>query len=331
MTKGVRLRLSMEIDSRVCCSSPCMRSMTTMAMSQSEEPRDLKFENASWPGVSMTIRPGKASFAPSMPRMSSTLDTGPGCVANHVPTAAIFSFKVSWLKNVAPICCVMPPASPSCTLVWRILSRSFVLPVSTWPMMQQMGERRRSALRLAKLTASRATRLARASSFLISRSRFSLSACSAVSASINASLSASRRFFSSRSNSFNPACFNASFSRAKSASAKSSSGPSESFQSRLAATSGSAIFNLCKSFASPTSSQSSAASSQLSSASSSSSEDAGSGAQTTSTTTTFFFSGLGLLTLFSASSRDAGSMPAACRACNRRSAAKRWSFCFFVS
>lgn len=34
-------------------------------------------------------------------------------------------------KKVAPICCVIPPASPSCTLVLRILSRSFVLPVST--------------------------------------------------------------------------------------------------------------------------------------------------------------------------------------------------------
>ena len=30
--------------------------------------------------------------------------------------------------NVAPICCVMPPASPRWTLVLRILSRIFVLP-----------------------------------------------------------------------------------------------------------------------------------------------------------------------------------------------------------
>jgi hypothetical protein len=29
---------------------------------------------------------------------------------------------------VAPICCVMPPASPSCTLVRRTLSSNFVLP-----------------------------------------------------------------------------------------------------------------------------------------------------------------------------------------------------------
>src|SRR3989338_7748820 len=35
----------------------------------------------------------------------------------------------------------MPPASPSCTLVWRILSSSLVLPVSTWPRTQTMGER----------------------------------------------------------------------------------------------------------------------------------------------------------------------------------------------
>mmetsp|Transcript_89485 Transcript_89485/g.213842 ORF Transcript_89485/g.213842 Transcript_89485/m.213842 type:complete len:200 (-) Transcript_89485:408-1007(-) len=44
-------------------------------------------------------------------------------------------------KNVAPICWVIPPASPSCTLVLRILSRSLVFPVSTCPMMQITGER----------------------------------------------------------------------------------------------------------------------------------------------------------------------------------------------
>eukprot|EP00053_Salpingoeca_punica_P015114 m.138339 g.138339 ORF g.138339 m.138339 type:complete len:850 (+) comp16628_c0_seq7:3832-6381(+) len=43
--------------------------------------------------------------------------------------------------KVAPICCVMPPASPSCTLLLRILSSSLVLPVSTWPMTTTTGER----------------------------------------------------------------------------------------------------------------------------------------------------------------------------------------------
>jgi len=34
-------------------------------------------------------------------------------------------------KKLAPMCCVMPPASRACTLVFRILSKSRVLPVST--------------------------------------------------------------------------------------------------------------------------------------------------------------------------------------------------------
>jgi len=36
---------------------------------------------------------------------------------------------------------VMPPASPSCTFVRRILSSNLVLPVSTCPRTQRMGER----------------------------------------------------------------------------------------------------------------------------------------------------------------------------------------------
>jgi hypothetical protein len=43
-------------------------------------------------------------------------------------------------KNVAPICCVIPPASFSCTFVFLILSSKVVLPVSTWPKMQQIGD-----------------------------------------------------------------------------------------------------------------------------------------------------------------------------------------------
>ena len=39
------------------------------------------------------------------------------------------------------MCCVIPPASLACTLVLRILSRSRVLPVSTWPSTHTMGWR----------------------------------------------------------------------------------------------------------------------------------------------------------------------------------------------
>ena len=39
------------------------------------------------------------------------------------------------------MCCVMPPASPATTLVWRMASSSDVLPWSTWPMMVTTGAR----------------------------------------------------------------------------------------------------------------------------------------------------------------------------------------------
>mmetsp|Transcript_18311 Transcript_18311/g.58967 ORF Transcript_18311/g.58967 Transcript_18311/m.58967 type:complete len:272 (+) Transcript_18311:226-1041(+) len=141
MTKGVCLARSMFIDSMVCGSSPCMMSITRMAMSQSEEPRERRFEKDSWPGVSMMSKPGTRTatlfFASSEP---------------------IRSQSVSFGKKEAPICWVMPPASPSCTFVRRMLSSSLVLPVSTWPMMQQMGERSRSGVRAAIAALVRASR-----------------------------------------------------------------------------------------------------------------------------------------------------------------------------
>lgn len=39
---------------------------------------------------------------------------------------AVLIFIVSIGKYVAPICCVIPPASASCTFVCRILSNNFV-------------------------------------------------------------------------------------------------------------------------------------------------------------------------------------------------------------
>ena len=123
MMKGVLRARSRLSDSIVCGSRPCITSTTRMAMSHRLEPRDRRLVNDSWPGVSMMRRPG-------------TLTTTPGM-------EAVRSRMASAGKKVAPICCVMPPASPSWTLVRRRLSSSFVLPVSTWPMMTWGSEGRR--------------------------------------------------------------------------------------------------------------------------------------------------------------------------------------------
>mmetsp|Transcript_16458 Transcript_16458/g.50118 ORF Transcript_16458/g.50118 Transcript_16458/m.50118 type:complete len:211 (-) Transcript_16458:2872-3504(-) len=153
ITKGVCFERSIFIDSIVCGSSPCMMSMTKIAMSQSDEPRERRLENDSWPGVSMISRPGTRTLT--------------FCLMYSEP---ILSTSVSFGKNEAPICCVMPPASPSCTWVRRMLSNSFVLPVSTWPMMQQMGERSRSGVLASIATLVRASRSARAAALPASSS-----------------------------------------------------------------------------------------------------------------------------------------------------------------
>lgn len=56
--KGVLRFLSKFMDSIVCGSSPWVMSTTRIAISQSEEPRDLRLLNDSWPGVSMMSSPG---------------------------------------------------------------------------------------------------------------------------------------------------------------------------------------------------------------------------------------------------------------------------------
>ena len=56
--KGHCFYLRSSIDSSVCCSILCIKSTTKMAISHREEPRDLKFVNDSWPGVSITKKPG---------------------------------------------------------------------------------------------------------------------------------------------------------------------------------------------------------------------------------------------------------------------------------
>lgn len=98
--------------------------MTKIAISQRLDPRDLKLLKLSWPGVSIINKPGTLTSISRIPL--------------HFETSSI-SFDCG--KKVAPICWVIPPASPSWTLVLLILSRSVVLPVSTWPRMQQTGLR----------------------------------------------------------------------------------------------------------------------------------------------------------------------------------------------
>ena len=51
-TKGVFFERSMCSDSIVCGSRPCIMSITRIAMSQSDEPRERRLENDSWPGLS---------------------------------------------------------------------------------------------------------------------------------------------------------------------------------------------------------------------------------------------------------------------------------------
>mmetsp|Transcript_26011 Transcript_26011/g.41791 ORF Transcript_26011/g.41791 Transcript_26011/m.41791 type:complete len:204 (-) Transcript_26011:331-942(-) len=140
MMNGVLRRRNILSDSSVWGSSPCMMSTTRMARSHNDEPRVRRLVKDSWPGVSMTSRPGM--------------------LRSKIPLVSCF--VRSWMAvsgmNVAPICWVMPPASPSCTLVRRMLSKIFVFPVSTCPKIQMMGHRRRSRLRCTLAASNRAKR-----------------------------------------------------------------------------------------------------------------------------------------------------------------------------
>lgn len=143
---GAFLRRNRFIDSMVCGSNPCIKSITRIATSHNDDPLFLKLVNDSCPGVSITKSPGNFKSNGFFACM-----------------AFVCNARVSFGKCVAPICCVIPPASPSCTFVFLILSSSFVLPktnlninhtsfgtvstllpVSTWPMMTDIA-----ALRLS--------------------------------------------------------------------------------------------------------------------------------------------------------------------------------------
>ena len=90
----------------VCGIGPSSAATTSTTMSVICAPRARIAVNASWPGVSRKT---------TSPRSECTL--------------------------YAPMCWVMPPASPSATLALRIASSSDVLPWSTWPMMVTTGAR----------------------------------------------------------------------------------------------------------------------------------------------------------------------------------------------
>lgn len=89
-----------------------------------------------WPGVSIIRTPGtckKTSITNTSHDFSLEImhQINPSSKSKSSSTFFVCSCKAMSGKKVAPICWVIPPASPSWTLVLRILSRSLVFPVST--------------------------------------------------------------------------------------------------------------------------------------------------------------------------------------------------------
>ena len=105
-TMGTPADFTWSIASIVCGMMPSSAAMTSIAMSVTCAPRARIAVNASWPGVSR-----KEIAEPS---------------------------KSIWY---APMCCVMPPASPLTTSLLRSESSSVVLPWSTWPRIVTTGGR----------------------------------------------------------------------------------------------------------------------------------------------------------------------------------------------
>ncbi len=125
-TNGVLACLNIRIDSRVCGLQPSTRSITKMAMSASDPPRVRRVEKEWCPGVSINRRPGELKFFPPISGAQRLLRTSEG-------------------TSVAPICCVIPPASLAITEDClslpseRMWSSRLVLPWSTWPRTATMG------------------------------------------------------------------------------------------------------------------------------------------------------------------------------------------------
>lgn len=93
--------------SRVCCITPSSAATTNTMISVQLAPRARIELNAAWPGVSKNV-----TFSP-----------------------------FSRVTVNAPMCCVMPPASPSATDAPRNVSNSVVLPWSTCPITVTTGGR----------------------------------------------------------------------------------------------------------------------------------------------------------------------------------------------
>jgi len=91
--------------SSVCGITPSSAATTITTMSVIFAPRARIRVNASWPGVSR-----------------NTISR---------PNAGESGLVIFTLY--APMCCVIPPASPAATSVERIASSRLVLPWSTWP------------------------------------------------------------------------------------------------------------------------------------------------------------------------------------------------------
>ena len=119
------------IDSMVYFSSPCIKSTTKMAKSHNEDPLDHKLLKDSCPGVSITNNPG--TLISPIPK-------------SFFPSFLMLLTSASYGKYVAPIYWVIPPASPACTFVDLILSKSKVLPVSTCPNTQMIGHLKLSVM-----------------------------------------------------------------------------------------------------------------------------------------------------------------------------------------
>jgi hypothetical protein len=107
---GTSAALAWLMASRVWGITPSSAATTMTTMSVTLAPRARIAVKASWPGVSRKV----------------------------------MGLSLGVITEYAPMCWVMPPASPAATLAERMASRRLVLPWSTWPMMVTTGGRRRS-------------------------------------------------------------------------------------------------------------------------------------------------------------------------------------------
>ena len=113
-----------------------MMSTTRIAISHKDDPRLRRFVNDSWPGVSITRIPG--TLMSNFPCSGQECDPSMSCQDKRSSDLLCDSACF----RILHICS-------------RILSRIFVLPVSTCPMMHMIGQRSRSFERLFFSTSNR--------------------------------------------------------------------------------------------------------------------------------------------------------------------------------